>query len=169
MPLDQNPHQTVTWLFNICVLVSCAPNATILLVYIAAKIKMSFIWKDDFFCTKSASSVSRSQAIFPSAVQAYTKPYSFGGRIKIIICQIRHELSVTIHEKKSLDGGLNIRDEGNPQTFTNSYGAFKALKSTTTSWKMICLFLDLLKTFDSFELISCITYVKHTQAVSQVI
>ena len=37
-------------------------------------------------------------AIFPSAVQAYTPPYSLGGRIKLIICQIRHESSVTIHE-----------------------------------------------------------------------
>ena len=35
VPLDQNPHQTVTR--------DCAPNATILLVYIPAKIKMSFI------------------------------------------------------------------------------------------------------------------------------
>ena len=39
-----------------------------------------------------------------------TQPYSFGGRIKLINCQIRHELSVTIHEisagwKKMLDGG----------------------------------------------------------------
>ena len=34
----------------------------------------------------------------PSVVQAYTQPYSFGGSIKLIICQIRHELSVTIHE-----------------------------------------------------------------------
>lgn len=30
--------------------VFCAPNATILLVYIPAKIKMSFIRKNDFFC-----------------------------------------------------------------------------------------------------------------------
>ena len=30
--------------------VFCAPNATILLVYIPAKIKMSFICKGDFFC-----------------------------------------------------------------------------------------------------------------------
>ena len=30
--------------------------------------------------------------------EAYTQPYSFGGRIKLIICQIRHERSVTIHE-----------------------------------------------------------------------
>ena len=39
-------------LFNVCARVFCAPNATILLVYIPAKIKMSFIWKDDFFFTK---------------------------------------------------------------------------------------------------------------------
>ena len=39
-------------------------------------------------------------AIFSSVVEAYTRtqPYWFGGRIKLIICQIRHELSVTIHE-----------------------------------------------------------------------
>ena len=36
--------------------------------------------------------------IQPSVVQAYTQPYSLGGRIKLIICQIRHELSVTFHE-----------------------------------------------------------------------
>ena len=41
-----------------------------------------------------------------------TQPYSFGGRIKLIICRIRHKLSVTIHEistswKKRLDGGPN--------------------------------------------------------------
>ena len=46
--------------------------------------------------------------------EAYTQPYSFGGRIKLIICQIRHELSVTIHKisniwkKKTLDGGPYI-------------------------------------------------------------
>ena len=34
----------------------------------------------------------------PGVVQAYTQPYSFGGRIKLIICQVRHELSITIHE-----------------------------------------------------------------------
>ena len=31
------------WLFNVCVRVLCDPNATILLVYIPAEIKMSFI------------------------------------------------------------------------------------------------------------------------------
>ena len=49
-------------------------------------------------------------AIFPRVVQAYTQPYSFGGRITLIICQIKHELCVTIHEistswKKTLDNG----------------------------------------------------------------
>ena len=36
--------------------------------------------------------------IFPSVVQVYKQPYSFGGKIKLIICQIRHELSITINE-----------------------------------------------------------------------
>ena len=60
------PNRDSFWvrrLLNVCVLIFCAPNATILLVYIAAKINMSFIWKDDFFfVSKSASSVSLSQA-----------------------------------------------------------------------------------------------------------
>ena len=48
----------VRWLFNVCVWVFCTPNATILLAYIPAKTKMSFI----FFLPKSLSFVSRSQA-----------------------------------------------------------------------------------------------------------
>ena len=39
--------------------------------------------------------------IFPSIVQTYTQPSSFDERIKLIICQIRHELSVTIHDIKT--------------------------------------------------------------------
>ena len=139
-------------LFNVCLRVFCAPNATILLVYIAAKIKMSFIiissqWlvlgastfqcmpagflcpkcdnfaclytRQDkkelhlkiwlFFLPKSASSVSQSVVIFLSIVQAYTQPYSFGGRIKLIICQISHELNVTIHQISTLDGEPYIK------------------------------------------------------------
>ena len=46
---------------NVCIQVFCAPNAAILLVYIPAKIKMSFFWKDDFL-PKLASSVGWSQA-----------------------------------------------------------------------------------------------------------
>ena len=83
MPLDQNPPQTVTRF--VCVgfsMYACG--------FSVPKIKMSFIWKKDFFLLKLASSVSRSQA--------YTQLYSFGGRIKLIIWQIRHELSATIHE-----------------------------------------------------------------------
>ena len=58
------PNSDTFWLrrlFNVCVRVFCGPNVTILLVYIHAKIKMSFVWKDDFFLPKSASSVWRSQ------------------------------------------------------------------------------------------------------------
>ena len=58
------PNSESCWvcqLFNVCVRVFCTPNATILLPYVPAKIKMSFIWKDDFFFAKSASSVNRSQ------------------------------------------------------------------------------------------------------------
>ena len=64
------PNSDLFWvrrLFNVCVRVFCAPNARILLVYIPAKIKMSFMWKDDFFfLKKSSSSVSRSQLHFPA-------------------------------------------------------------------------------------------------------
>ena len=84
-------------LFNVCVRVFCAPNAPILLVYIPAKIKMGFIWKDDFFAKIVIFCKSVAGPI-PSVVQAYTQPYSFGGRIKLIISQIKHERSVTIHE-----------------------------------------------------------------------
>ena len=34
----------------------------------------------------------------PIVAQVYTQPYLLGGRIKLIICQIMHELSVTIHK-----------------------------------------------------------------------
>ena len=48
----------VRWLFNLCVRDFCAPNATILLVWIPAKIKMSFTWEDDFILAKSAGPLS---------------------------------------------------------------------------------------------------------------
>ena len=43
----------------------------------------------------------RNVVIFPSIVQAYTQPYSFDGSIKLIICQIRNVLSVTIQKISS--------------------------------------------------------------------
>ena len=69
--------------------------------------------------TDGASLLPKSLSSFrihSTTLQAYTQPYSFGGRIKLIVCQIRHELSVTIHEisrswKKTLDGGPNILEE----------------------------------------------------------
>ena len=104
-------------LFNVWERVFCAPNATILLVYIPANLKMSFIWKDDFFLYKIRIFCKSIANPLPSFVLAYTQPYSFGGRIKLIICQIRHELSVTIHEistswKKTLDDGPYILGHG---------------------------------------------------------
>ena len=62
------PNSDLFWvprLFNVCVWVFCCPTVTILLVYIPAKLKMSFIWKNDFF-PKSAYSISRLQAHFPA-------------------------------------------------------------------------------------------------------
>ena len=58
------------------------------------------------FLPKSASSVSRSQAHFLTLFNR-----SFGRRMKLIICQIRHKLSVTTHEissswKKALCSGF---------------------------------------------------------------
>ena len=69
----------------------------------ASSERMIFFAKIGIFCKSIAIP-------FPSIVQAYTQPYLFGGRIKQVICQIRHELSVTIHEistnwKNTLDGG----------------------------------------------------------------
>ena len=78
------PNSDSFWLrrlFNVCARVFCAPNAIILLVFIPATIKMSFIWKDDFFLSKSAGPLSETKT-----------------QLKPIICQIRHELTVTIHE-----------------------------------------------------------------------
>ena len=74
-------------------------NYTILLVYKPSKIKMSFFWKDDFFFFSKIGIFCKSIAgPLPSVVQTYIQPYSFCGRIKLIICQISHELSVTIHD-----------------------------------------------------------------------
>ena len=53
--------------------------------------KMVFFAKICTFCKSIAGPL-------PSVVQAYTQPYSFGERIHLIICQIRHEVSVTIYE-----------------------------------------------------------------------
>ena len=52
---------------------------------------------------------SDSTGTLPSVVQAYTQPFPFAGRIKLIICQIRHEQSATVPEisnswKETLDG-----------------------------------------------------------------
>ena len=46
---EQRASSVASAVWHVCVRVFWATNATILLVYIPVKIKMSFIWKDDFF------------------------------------------------------------------------------------------------------------------------
>ena len=83
----------VRWLFNVCVRVFCAQMRQFGRLH-TCQDQSELHLKRWFFCQNRQSNV----AIFPSVVQSYTKSYSFGGRIKLIICEIRHELSVTIHE-----------------------------------------------------------------------
>ena len=91
MPSDQNPHQSVTRfgvhrIFNVHVRVFLCPKCKNFAQNDLHLKSCFFFAKICIFCN----------AIFSSAVQAYKQPYSFGGRMKLIICQIRHELSVTI-------------------------------------------------------------------------
>ena len=73
--------------------------------------KMTVFAKIGNFCKSIAGPL-------PSVAKAYTQPYSLGG----IICQISHEVSITIHEiitcwKKTLNGGSNINENENAGTF----------------------------------------------------
>ena len=56
-----------------------------------------------FFFAKIGSFCKSIARPLPSVAQAYTQqPYSFGGRIKLIICQIRHGICITIHEVSTI-------------------------------------------------------------------
>ena len=116
MQLDQYPQQTLThfgcvgYSMYACRFSVPQMRQFYIYTYIPSKIKMSFIWKDVFFFAKIGIFCKSMAGQLHSVVQAHTQPYSFGGRIKLIICQIRHELCITIHEistcwKKKLDGG----------------------------------------------------------------
>ena len=94
MPLDQNLQQTVTRLGALAF--QCMRAGFLCLKCENFKIKMSFmIWDEMIFFAKMGIIC---KSIFPSVVQAHKQPYSCDGRIKLIVCQIRHELSVTVHE-----------------------------------------------------------------------
>ena len=99
MPLDQNPHQTVThfrcvgFSMNACGFSVPQMRQFCLFTYPprskwASSEKMIFFAKIGIIYN----------SIPGPLVQAHTQPHSLGGRIKLIICQIRHELSVAIHE-----------------------------------------------------------------------
>ena len=108
MPLDRDSFW-MRRLFNVCVRVFCAPNATLLLVYIPAKIKMSCIWKDDIFLPKSASSVSRSLAhLAQHCSSVYTTILVLRKDKTNYLSNQTHELSVTIH-KISTSWKKNVR------------------------------------------------------------
>ena len=97
MALDQNPHQTVTHFgcvgFSMYACGFSAPQRRQICLFTypprsKRAEKMIVLAKIGIFCKSIASPLS-------SVVQAYTQTYSFGGRIKLIICQIRHELLFT--------------------------------------------------------------------------
>ena len=114
MPLDQNPHQKVTRFgcvgFSMYACEISVPQMRQFCMFTnpprskwASSEKMIFFAKIGIICKSIAGPLL-------SVVQAYIQPYSFGGKIKLIIYQIRYKLSVTIHEistswKNTLDGG----------------------------------------------------------------
>ena len=111
-----------------------APNSDSLWVHWLFNVRVFSKWasyeKMIFFLSKLASSVSRLQAIFSSIFQAYTKPYSFCGWMKQIICQIRCDLSTTW--KKLLDGGSN--------TFVFTGNILKWLRNLKTKYLIWSLY-----------------------------
>ena len=118
MPLDQNPHQTVTHLgwvgFSMyaCGFSVLQMQQLCLFTY-PPRSKLASSENILFFVAKIGIFCKSISGPLPSVVQTYTQPYSFGGRMQLIISQIRDELSVTIHEistswKKTLDGGTYI-------------------------------------------------------------
>ena len=103
MPLDKNPHQIVTRFgriqrFSMDAYGFSVPQMLQFCLFTypprskrASSEKMIFFAKIIIFCNSIAGP-------FPRVVQAYIQLYLFGGRIKLYIGQIRHELSVTSHE-----------------------------------------------------------------------
>ena len=97
MPLDQNPHQPLVFGasdFQSMRAGFLYPKCDNFACLYTHQDQNELQLKRWFFYHDRQSNV----AIFPSVVQVYTQPYSFGGRIKLIICQIRPDISVTIHE-----------------------------------------------------------------------
>ena len=114
MPLDQNLRQTVTRFgcigFSMYACEFSVPQMRQFCLFTypprlkwASSEKVIFFTKIGILCKSIAGPL----------ITVYTQPYSFGGEIKLIIWQIRHVLSVTIHEistswKKRKDGGPYI-------------------------------------------------------------
>ena len=104
MPLDANPHQTVTR-------IRCVGFSMYGCGFSVSQMRQFYLFA---YPPRSRWALSEKMIFFnvrifrksvvgplPTVVQACTQPYSFGGRIKLISCQIRPEKSVTIHEISS--------------------------------------------------------------------
>ena len=118
MPLDQNLHQTVTRFgcvgFSMYACGFSVPQMRQFCMHsYPPRPKWPLSEKMIFFFLPKLLKIM--WQYFPALSKRIHIHIRFGGRIKLIICQIRHELSVTIHEisisreKKTLDGGPNIK------------------------------------------------------------
>ena len=88
----------VRWLLNVCLRVFPVPQMRQFCLFTyQPRSKWASAEKKIFFAKIGIFGKSRAGP-FPSLVQAYAHTYSCDGRIKLITCQIRHELSVTTHE-----------------------------------------------------------------------
>ena len=106
MALDQNPHQTVTCFgcvgFSMYVCGFSAPQMRNFACLHTRKDQNELHMKRCFFFAKIGIFCKSIAGPHPSIVQAYSQQYSYGGRLKLIICQIRHEINTSW---KKLDGG----------------------------------------------------------------
>ena len=120
-----------------CVKFSVPQMRQFLLFYLPAKIKISFIWKADFFCQKyHLLEVDRR----PPLRKCIGWSYSLSVRVKLIICQIRHELRVTIHERILVVKKFRWR--------THSY---KSFESFVQIYSLSCCFITKKKNILKFQ------------------
>ena len=90
--------------------------------------------------------------------ESYTHPYSFGGRIKLINCQIRHELSVTIHEINNSWKNVRWRTlyshiNFNVEHFTTKLNEFKTWLRCPLKFFFLCIFFFFFN-FSSFFVVT---------------
>ena len=93
------PNSNSFWvhrLFNVCVWVFCASKCDNFPCLHTRQDHNELQLKRWFFFAKIRIFCKSIAGPLHTFVQTYTQPHSFGGRIKLTICQIRYELSVNI-------------------------------------------------------------------------